>query len=62
MPTPLSKKEAHRIVDDMADDATWDDLIRQIYVRQIINRGLADVEAGRTSTVCEVRAKYGLSE
>jgi predicted transcriptional regulator len=42
--------------------ATWDDLMREIYVRETIKRGLADRNAGRTKDVKEVRAKYGLPE
>jgi len=34
----------------------------EIYVRQAIERGLADSKAGRTTDVKEVRAKYGLPE
>ncbi len=45
----------------MADDATWEDLMYQIYVRQAIESGLADVAAGRTLDVKEVRARFGLS-
>ena len=62
MPRPMSKKEAHQIVDEMADDATWDDLIHQIYVMQIVEKGQADVKKGRVASVCDVRAKYGLPE
>jgi hypothetical protein len=39
---------------------TWDDLMHEIYVRESIERGLADSKAGRTKDVREVRAKYGL--
>ena len=46
----------------MPDDSTWDDLIDEIYVRQVIEQGLADSRAGRTSEVREVRARYGLPE
>lgn len=58
----LVKEEAHKLVDRMPDDSTWDDLIDEIYVRQVIEQGLADSRAGRTSEVREVRAKYGLPE
>jgi len=60
MPTTLQKDEAHKIIDKMPPDATWDDLIREIYVRQTIERGLDDSNSGRTKDVQEVRAKYGL--
>ena len=36
--------------------------MQQIYVRETIERGLADSNAGRTKDVKEVRAKYGLKE
>lgn len=62
MTTVLEKDEAHRLIDRMPPDATWDDLIREIYVRETIKRGLADSNAGRTKDVKEVRAKYGLPE
>ena len=55
------KQEAHRLVDQLAEDATWEDLMYQIYVRQAIESGLADVAAGRTLDVKEVRARFGLS-
>ncbi len=62
MSTALQKEEAHKIIDSLPPTATWDDLIHEIYVREAIERGLADSEAGRTKDVGEVRAKYGLPE
>ena len=41
------KSDARRIVDELPDDATWEDLMYEIYVRESIEAGLADVEAGR---------------
>ena len=46
----------------MPENATWDDLMHEIYVREVIERGLADSLAGKTKDVKEVRAKYGLPE
>ena len=54
------KDEARRLVEDLPDDATWDDLMYTIYVRQAIEAGLRDSEAGRTVDVKAVRAKFGL--
>ena len=62
MPTLLQKEEAHKLVDGMPSNATWDDLMHEIYVRETIERGLQDSRCGRTQRVEEVRAKYGLSE
>jgi hypothetical protein len=60
--TVMEKEEAHRLIDRMPPEATWDDLMREIYVREAIERGLSDSQAGRTREVKEVRAKYGLPE
>lgn len=54
------KSEAHRLVDNLSDESSWDDLMKEIYVRQAIESGLADSRAGRGLTVQEVREKYGL--
>lgn len=58
----MSKQEAKRLVDMMPDNSAWDDLIHEIYVREVIERGLDDSKAGRTTDVREVREKYGLPE
>ena len=55
------KQEAPRLVDQLAEDATWEDLMDSIYVRQAIETGRSDVAAGRTLDVKEVRARFGLS-
>ncbi len=60
MPTVVQKEEAHQLIDRLPANATWDDLIHEIYVREAVDRGLADSRAGRTKSVQEVRAKYGL--
>jgi predicted transcriptional regulator len=62
MSTVMQKDEAHRLIEQMSPEATWDDLMHEIYVREAIERGLADSNAGRTKDVKEVRAKYGLQE
>ncbi|MBM4277355.1 MAG: hypothetical protein FJ130_05640 [Deltaproteobacteria bacterium] len=62
MSTVMEKEEAHKLIERMPQNATWDDLMREIYVREAIERGLADSKTGRTKDVKEVRAKYGLPE
>ena len=37
MATTLDKDEAHSLVDKMPADATWDDLMHEIYVREVIS-------------------------
>ena len=58
----VQKEEAHKLIDRLPANATWDDLMHEIYVREAIERGLADSRDGRTRSVQEVRAKYGLPE
>jgi len=55
------KQEAQRLVEQLPESATWDDLMYEIYVRQAIEAGVADSEAGRTLDVKEVRTKFGLA-
>lgn len=62
MTRALVKEEAHRLIEKLPDSATWDDLMREIYVRQAIEHGLADSSAGRTRDVREIRNKHGLPE
>jgi len=62
MPTAMDKNTAHRLVDRMPENATWDDLMHEIYVRHVIEKGLADSREGRTTDVREIRQKYGLPQ
>lgn len=62
MQTANFKEIAHRLVEELPDDANWDDVMAKAYERQMIDAGLADSEAGRVTTVATVRRKYGLSE
>ena len=56
------KNEARRIIEQLPDDASWEDLIYRFYVRQSIEAGLRDCEAGRVESVAEVRRSFGLPE
>ncbi|MEW6350051.1 MAG: hypothetical protein AB1646_13375 [Thermodesulfobacteriota bacterium] len=60
MDTATVKDKARKLIEELPDDASWDDLMYRIYVRQAIEAGLADVEAGRTADVGDVRAEFGL--
>lgn len=62
MSITMTKDQAHGLVDKMPDNSTWDDLMHEIYVREVIEQGLEDSKAGRTTDVREVRSKYGLPE
>jgi len=62
MPPITVKEEARRLVDQLPETSTWDDLMHEIYVRQTIESGLADSEAGRTRSVEDVRREFKLSQ
>jgi len=55
------KEEAKRLLEKLPDDLTWDDLMHEIYVRQSIEAGLTDGQAGKSVDVTEVRERFGLS-
>jgi predicted transcriptional regulator len=55
------KPDARRIVDELPDTATWEDLMYEIYVRESIEAGLADADAGRVvsheDAISRIRAR-----
>jgi predicted transcriptional regulator len=61
MPAATVKEEARKMVESLADNATWDDLMYQIYVRQAIEEGIRDANEGRLTETAQVRAEFGLS-
>ena len=60
MEMPNVKQEAQHLVDSLPDNATWDDLMYTIYIRQAVESGLQDSDTGRVLDVSEVRARFGL--
>jgi hypothetical protein len=62
-PVPMTthvKEQAQRLLEQLPDDATWEDLQYAIYVHQAVEAGQADIEAGRVYTAEEVRQKFKL--
>ena len=55
------KSEARRLIDTLPDDATWDDVMYRVYVRQCIDAGVEDADGGRVIDVDEVRRQFGLT-
>ena len=56
------KEEALRLIESLPDDATWEDLTRLMLERQLIEEGIADIEAGRVWTSDQIREKLGMSQ
>lgn len=49
-------------INQLPPNATWDDLMYKIYVREAIEKGLEDSKTGKTKEVKDIRGEYGLSE
>ena len=54
------REEARRLVERLPANATWEDLMRAIFVRQTIEAGLSDSRQGNVLDVREVRRRFGL--
>jgi len=54
---PSAKDAARQIIDHLPEQATWDDIMYELYVKQKIEEGLADIEAGRTTPHEQVMAE-----
>jgi hypothetical protein len=58
--TTTVKDDARRLIDQMPEDATWEDLQYEIYFRQAVEKGLLDSREGRVTPLAEVRRKFGI--
>ena len=61
MQTENIKEKAQKLLDNLPDLATWEDLMYRIYVREAIEAGIKDSDQGCTVDVKEVRRRFGLS-
>ena len=62
MSLPSLKKAAHDLIDQLPEDATWDDAIYEMVVRKEIELGLADSDASRATPVEDVLKEFGFKE
>lgn len=56
------KQEAHKLIDQLPDDASWQDLIYRLAVRADIEAGLQDSAAGRVMPADDVLKEFGFAE
>ena len=56
--TSKIKVEAAKLIEELPDEATWDDLMYRIYVRQKIEKGLQDADEGRVVSQEEVERLF----
>ncbi len=56
------KQQAQALIAELPEDASWQELTYRLEVRADIELGLADVAAGRTTSIADLRREFGLSE
>jgi len=54
-----AKQKVMELLNDLPDDSTLEEIQYSLYVRQKIERGLRDVDEGRTFTQEEVDKRMG---
>jgi hypothetical protein len=54
---PSAKEEIRRMLDELPDDASWEDLQHSIYVRERIERGRRETLEGRVLDQDEVEGR-----
>lgn len=52
------KDEAVKLIEDLPEEASWDDVIYQFYVRKKIERGIEAADAGRVVEHDEVKKQF----
>lgn len=52
-----AKEAAREIIEHLPEQATWDDIMYELYVKQKIEEGLDDIAAGRTIAHEQVKAE-----
>lgn len=55
------KKAAARLVRELPESASWDDLMYEILVRKKIEAGLADLRDGRKHEHADIRREFGMA-
>lgn len=56
------KQQAHKLIDDLPETASWHELIYRAVVRQEIEAGLADSAADRVTPAEDVLREFGIAE
>jgi hypothetical protein len=52
------KEEAKKLIDNLPDEITWDDLMYEIYVRQKVELGLKAVDKRRVISHDEMKKRF----
>ncbi len=52
-----AKEAAREVLERLSDQVTWNDIMYELYVKQKLETGLADIEAGRTVPHQQLKAE-----
>ena len=52
-----TKSKARDTIERLPESASWDDVMYEMYVREALDAGLADVAAGRALSQADIRAR-----
>jgi predicted transcriptional regulator len=55
---PTTKKQALEMIKKMPEQATWDDIMYEIYVRKKIEAGIKAADEGRVVSHDEVKKRF----
>jgi len=55
----LVKEEAKQLLEKLPEDATWDDLMYEIYVKQKVSNGQRAADDGKVVAHAEARKRVG---
>ena len=54
----VAREEARKLLDEIPDNATWDDIMYQFYVRKKIEVALREAEDGRVVSHEEIKKRF----
>jgi len=52
-----AKESARDLIDQMPEEASWDDIMFELYVKQKIESGIQDVSEGRVAAHEDIKAR-----
>ena len=53
-----AKQAAQEVIDQLPEEASWDDVYYELYVKQKIEAGLSAAQAGRTVSHEEAKQRF----
>ena len=55
---PVVKEEAIKLIENLPDNSSWDDIIYEMYVKKKIDIGLKAAQAGQTVSHEDVKKRF----